>query len=514
MADFWWPRFSPLGDYLAAGSALLQVAPVGGTPLALGTVVVVGAGIYPTWISNTRVVFHNRLDGGAARICQADAPTFVKTNIDEVARPSNRFVGGGGVWVNYAAGSPLTTSTGLSLPNRSWPAINTAGRFVHTNLSQTEASASDTGVLAQSQPITDLAVSLQGVAWSNISPGQFRRTFGVRAGSAAVEQLSIVATHEYLPVVVDTPAGPWLLIQTPTQLLLHPWGNATSVLVFAGELNFPHAVYHTPTARFLVAGSQNGNLFLFGVPVNVLDPIYTVGTGGSAPGSGGTASPTPTPTQKLRDAAKLAAARRPRAVYPHLKQIKDADAQAATRILYDRIFQVEQLIAGAGGVNQQIAAVQAEQAQRAAAVQTQIEQLTVAGTGTSVAVGGAFPTPTPPGGGGTDPGDPGGGIANQLAVVEAARLTYDAFTGVERAGRIVNQVAWDLRNMGVGVLRKTSGTNFMGWSIDVIMVSPSAATYDILHDAEGTADPIWTRTSETGFGDIEDWQAPIDPTSF
>jgi len=406
MADFWYPRFAPAGDYLAAGSALLQVAPVTlASPPTLGTVVEVGEGVYPTWISSTRVVFHNRLNGGAARICQADAPAFAKVNIDNVARPSNRFVGGGGVWVNYADGSPLTTSTGLSLANRSWPAIDTAGRFAHTNLAQTEATASDSGVIAQGQPITDLSVATQGIAWSNISPGQFRRTFGVKAGSASVENLSIFSTHEYLPVVVDTPAGPWLLIQTPSQLVLHPWGNANFVPVFAGELNFPHAIYQTAANRFLVAGSQTGNLVLREAVINILDPLYVVGAGSASPGSGGTASPTATPTQKIVEAQKLAAARKPRAVYPHEKQIKDPDAAAAVRILYDRIFQVEQLIGGTGGVTAQITAVQQAQASRDAAVQTQIEQLTVAGTGTSIALGGAFPS----GGGGSTPGTGGGG---------------------------------------------------------------------------------------------------------
>ena len=72
-------------------------------------------------------------------------------------------------------------------------------------------------------------------------------------------------------------------------------------------------------------------------------------------------------------------------------------------------------------------------------------------------------------------------------------------------------MAWDLKDLGVGVLSKTSGTNWHGWSIDVIMVAPGGATYDILRDAEGDADPIWSRTSPSGFGDLDDWQAPLIP---
>jgi hypothetical protein len=37
------------------------------------------------------------------------------------------------------------------------------------------------------------------------------------------------------------------------------------------------------------------------------------------------------------------------------------------------------------------------------------------------------------------------------------------------------------------------------------------ATFDILGDAEGDADPQWGRTKPSGYGDVDKWRRPVDP---
>lgn len=116
------------------------------------------------------------------------------------------------------------------------------------------------------------------------------------------------------------------------------------------------------------------------------------------------------------------------------------------------------------------------------------------------------PTPEPP----IEPEEPVA-IPNHLDVVKAARVKYNSLSGAERAGNIVNQVAWDLRGEGAGTFYKNSGDNYNDRSLDVIIYKPNGETFDILGDAEGAANPQWGRTQPTGFGDVAKWRAATDP---
>jgi hypothetical protein len=101
-------------------------------------------------------------------------------------------------------------------------------------------------------------------------------------------------------------------------------------------------------------------------------------------------------------------------------------------------------------------------------------------------------------------------IPNHIDVVKAARARYAALAGPERAHRIVNAVAWELREEGAGLFLKTGGTRFADRSIDVIIFK-SGETFDVLKDAEGKAEPAWSRTRPTGMGDPGKWRAAVDP---
>ena len=109
-------------------------------------------------------------------------------------------------------------------------------------------------------------------------------------------------------------------------------------------------------------------------------------------------------------------------------------------------------------------------------------------------------------------------IPNHLNVVKAQRLKYAGLSGNERAGTIVNGTAWELRDEGAGTFFKDSGTNFEDRSIDVLIYkhrdgdpAGKGATFDILGDAEGKANPQWSRTSPSGYGEADKWRAATDP---
>ncbi len=104
-------------------------------------------------------------------------------------------------------------------------------------------------------------------------------------------------------------------------------------------------------------------------------------------------------------------------------------------------------------------------------------------------------------------------IPNHKSTVEAARRRYQTLpAGPERAYRIVNAVAWELRAEGAGMFYKKSGTNYKERSIDIVMYR-DGHTFDVLGDAEGAARPQWSATSPTGRGDPKNWRAPTAPDS-
>jgi hypothetical protein len=104
-------------------------------------------------------------------------------------------------------------------------------------------------------------------------------------------------------------------------------------------------------------------------------------------------------------------------------------------------------------------------------------------------------------------------IPNLKNLVVAARAKYANEEGQRRAYLVVNQVCIDAQKEGLraGLFYKPNGTNYAERSIDVVIIAPGGETFDILKDAENTAEPTWSRTTPTGFGDIRKWRAPVDP---
>jgi hypothetical protein len=83
----------------------------------------------------------------------------------------------------------------------------------------------------------------------------------------------------------------------------------------------------------------------------------------------------------------------------------------------------------------------------------------------------------------------------------------------ERGWRFINATCWEHRAEGCGLFKKPSGTNYAGFSIDVLIFKKDGLYYsfDVLEDAEGRAEPQWGRTEPTGFAPAEKFAAPLNP---
>lgn len=117
-------------------------------------------------------------------------------------------------------------------------------------------------------------------------------------------------------------------------------------------------------------------------------------------------------------------------------------------------------------------------------------------------------TPEPP----TMPEQP-----NHLDLVRQARAEHDTLPpGDERGWRITNRTVYlcNQRETALGLpanfglLAKTSGTNYTGYSLDCVM-RRTGETWDVLGDAEGAAKAQWTRTTPTGMTDPAKWRAYV-----
>jgi hypothetical protein len=106
--------------------------------------------------------------------------------------------------------------------------------------------------------------------------------------------------------------------------------------------------------------------------------------------------------------------------------------------------------------------------------------------------------------------------SKRLEVVQQARNRYDAMPpGARRAYFIMNAVAWALQDDGAGLFAKTSGANYNGYSLDVLIYRTGHAI-DVLGDPENKANPQWSYTGpegESGRADVSKWRPAEDPTT-
>lgn len=107
-----------------------------------------------------------------------------------------------------------------------------------------------------------------------------------------------------------------------------------------------------------------------------------------------------------------------------------------------------------------------------------------------------------------------------LGDVAAERAKYGASMSPAQVAAMLNQVAWNHRNEGWGLLRKGAGNScplgstFI--SCDILVHAPSIQHFDVLQDAENTARPQWNNVGPCVLSDssgcsMDKFLAPIDP---
>jgi hypothetical protein len=445
------PIFSPDGLHLASGSGTLSIFDV--TP-ATGAITHqrLLPGYYPNWLTTTRFVFSNGGNGSTGRLRVSDAPYAAAADLLSTPLPMSQLGAGGGVFVStlLAAGGPQTTvgtAAGITttLSGRKDPAVDTNGRYILNATNGDAVYVSGIGRVSNEIGIFTPRIATGGACWS-LLPGYV--THGWKGGG--IETLALTAP-EFNPLVVDTPAGPWILSLTETGaapgIYIHPWGNSNTVLLQAGTgpntMNYPTAVYHAGAGGFLFAWYRpQGAVLTTGFQaVNVLDPLYAIGSGTVVgPGPSGTTptAPATPPTTKQLEAAKLAGARAAKRQYPHVSDITDPHAQKSVRLLWDRVFEIGEQLNGTrdSALKTQTAGVSSDLTSFKGTTATTITQLQATTTGTPLPVfgfpGGASSSQGPGGGsGGGGGGGGGGGQSGGCAGVTgtghipAGELTFD-----------------------------------------------------------------------------------------
>lgn len=86
--------------------------------------------------------------------------------------------------------------------------------------------------------------------------------------------------------------------------------------------------------------------------------------------------------------------------------------------------------------------------------------------------------------------------ASLLPTVQRVRASYPTPMSPSQLGDLLNRVAWEHRQEGWGLLKKTGGSRCpapggVEISCDILIHAPSVRHYDVLSDAEGAATPIF-----------------------
>lgn len=98
-----------------------------------------------------------------------------------------------------------------------------------------------------------------------------------------------------------------------------------------------------------------------------------------------------------------------------------------------------------------------------------------------------------------------------IDVVRKYRVFYDSLSGAQRAWTIINAVALELGD-GWGLITKSSGSNYQGYSKDVIINRDTGLFVDCLVSSETKATPAWQVKKATA-DELSRWHAPIKDSS-
>lgn len=101
-------------------------------------------------------------------------------------------------------------------------------------------------------------------------------------------------------------------------------------------------------------------------------------------------------------------------------------------------------------------------------------------------------------------------MSEHLATVEHERAKYGTPLGETNAWKVTNATAYTWREEGWGLLEKTTGTNYQGYSIDVLVNVRERQAVDCLYSSETIGGPQWSVLAwEDRFTAL--WRAPLPP---
>lgn len=101
-------------------------------------------------------------------------------------------------------------------------------------------------------------------------------------------------------------------------------------------------------------------------------------------------------------------------------------------------------------------------------------------------------------------------MGEHLATVEQERAKYGTPLGEANAWKVTNATAYTWRAEGWGLLEKTTGTNYQGYAIDVLVNVRARQAVDCLYSSETIGGPQWSAMAwEDRF--IALWRPPLPP---
>jgi hypothetical protein len=206
-------------------------------------------------------------------------------------------------------------------------------------------------------------------------------------------------------------------------------------------------------------------------------------------------------------------------VFPHVDDIQDWRARQSLRLLWDRVFALEERL-------QATEATQGDLVEANNAHDDELDQLRVA-SGEALALAQTVAAAAGAGGagGGGGGGEGGGGgpstMPNYFSIVTAALAGFDPIVPVAEAAagaaQLTRVAAWDIYQVdpNIRLLEKTSGTQVNGRSIDVIVQATDGSYTDMAswHDNEDGTVTILAMWQPNGPSGPRDPSREIVPTA-
>jgi hypothetical protein len=300
-----------------------------------------------------------------------------------------------------------------------------------------------------------------------------------RAIYAGINQSVIDCTIEPWedPLIIDGPASQpnWILSLLQNGLALRPVGSA-------GGYRWSGAVYYNPWARYLPSSGKF--LIAFSSSTGVLGTLEVFpGTDPPDVLPPWTGGPTPAPPAAPR--AQVAPVVRRRRQYPHVDGISDWRAQQTTRLLWDRVFDLEERLQSAEKTTGDLVGISNSQDDSLGTLGTTAgEALVLAqrsagepGTPTGPTEPSPPGAPTPPGSSGMP--NYGATVANVLAnkFVSPDVPASEAETG---KAQLTRAAAWEIYQTDprIRLFAKTSGNQVNGRSVDIIVLGTDGSYAD------------------------------------